>query len=741
MLNYSLGEKGINLTGFNKKELIEILDGYYVCDINEELMIHNFEIDPNRFDDIDNTGNCFISISNTRWNLANNKETGWVDGNEKALHFYPKCQLIITEEPIESLHDQVMQLIVKDSFAAIQLLAKAARKKMKNPVIGITGSVGKSSTRLMIEHLLTGKRIVATRGNHNTQVGVPLYGAKLCSNPNVGIIEISLNALNNRGNQSLVIEPDICIVTSIGEAHLSTLHSKENIAKFKARIFEGLKPGGLAILNQDIKEFDILFQKAKEKTNIIKTYSLTNPQADLYLKNVTHAKYLTKIEFHYKEKDYRFEMKIPSNGMIENALCAFLCLAEMGYEIAPLLIKISDFKSFDRVMELKQIKTLDNRLVDVLDDTHNAAIPSMLNAIDTFKAKAPFYAGTKILVLGQVADLGEQSQKLHDELLPKILSAGADYVFGHGHYMRNVIKQLPAEKVVGWFDNAKDLAKRIPMYCSDQSIVLVKGSVSGSDFRRTSYLLPGQIKVSDKKPNNYEPSSIAEVIQPTWGAICYDMEKKEKINIKGDPRSSSIEGLGPIILLLLIHKIGIEKNNLVALKKWPTNRGYSLENKPFKTGENFSLIELMKELIKTQHPSATYELAHSFYSGSKTALEEIAKIAKSIGISSSATYNLTGRYRVKEQQAYNLEDLYKIGTIYFEQKDLLKQLPILKIGANQTEVHVVEFGNVRKAAICFYKNLLICIIGCANRNQMEEILSTFQMERLAKRVKKEELIH
>lgn len=719
------------MEGFNKKELSDILKGFYVNDFKEDFLITNFELDPTRFDDSSSKGNCFISISNARWNEAKRKKTNWVDGNERIMNHYQKCELIITEKPIGQLKDQVMQLVVGDSFAAMRILAEAARKKMKNPVIGITGSVGKSSTRLMLEHLLGGeKTIVASRGNANTQVNVPLYGAKLCKNPDVGIIEISLNALNNQGNLSLVIQPDICIVTAIGEAHLSTLHTKANIAKFKARIFEGMQPGGLAIINKDIKEFDILYNKAKEQTSNIKTYSMTSSEADLYLKKITCSKYTTAVQFHYQGKDYSFEVKMPGHGVVENALCAFLCIAEMGLDLESFLPKIYDFKSLDRVMQLKQFETRDHRKIDLLDDSHNAAIPSMVNAIQTFAEKQVFYKGSKILVLGQVADLGEQSQQLHDKLVPLILDSGADYVFGHGHYMRKVIRQLPSNMVGGWFDHAKDLAKRIPFYCSDDSLILLKGSFSGSDFRLTSGYLQQYLKVSRKQLTSFDSASIADVLQPTWGVSCYNMQTNEEIFAKGDPHSTAIEGLGPVILLYLLYKKGIQ-NDVVELQRWPTNKGTSIRNKPFKTGERFSLRELLAELKITQHPSATYELANYYYGSSSKALKEIEKEAKSIGLTSCAALNLTGRYRVKEQQAYNLEDLHKLGSRYFSLKNLRTQLPFVNLEEVPIEMNVLFFGNDKKSAICFYKNWMLCMTGLNTYEEMGLLLKSFMKEMLA----------
>lgn len=717
----------IKVTGFNGNELIAELGGYYVDGFFPEKLITDFEIDPIHFKDTDTINYCFISISNARWNKVHKKQTTWKDGNEKIIPHGAKCALIITETPIPALQQKVPQLIVENSYDTLEKLAKAARKKMNHPVIGITGSVGKSTTRLMLEHFLKKENtIVATRGNHNTQVGVPLYGMKLCSNPDIGILEISLNAINNRGNQSITVEPDVCIVTSIGEAHLSTLHSTENIAKFKARIFKGLRMNGLAIINADIKkeEFNILYKEAKKRTDRIKTYSLTNKNADLYLTHTLLSKYKTDISFQYNGSTYSFAMKMPSTGTIENILAVFLCLAELGYDIEPFLPKAYDFTSLDRVMELKQFQTKDNRAVDLLDDSHNAAVPSMLNAIRTFKVKQPFYKGTKILALGQIADLGDQSAQLHETLVPDILDSGADYVFGHGHYMRDVIKQLPAHMVGGWFNNAKEFSKRIPLYCKDDSLIMLKGSVSGSDFQISSYLLPNQLTHSSKILHDVQPVTIADMLQPVYGAIAYNPIEKKKIFTRGATASQTIEGLGHLVLLLLLFNKRVDPQTQTNLKGWSTNKRKSIHGKPFQKNERFTHEELVEELMITQHPSAIFELASIYFGSRNGAMKEISQFSKDTKLSPAATLNLTGRYRVKEQQSYNLDDLCKIG---MRLQAFKTELPVI-LTENGVPIHGIQFGNTRISCIAFKENIIYCIIGIKSKDELQTQLGSMTKE-------------
>lgn len=712
--------------GYSLREIQEILDGYYWNDdSSKDCLITNFEIEPRHFQPV--KGNCFISISKKRWEAAHkNKQTQWVDGNKRILGHSEKCSLIITEKAIPALKDSIPQLIVKDSYRAISQLAKASRKKMTNPVIGITGSVGKSTTRLLFEHLLKEEHtLVATRGNHNTQAGVPLYGAKLCTNPDFAILEISLNALNNRGNQALNIEPDACIVTAIGEAHLSTLHSTANIARFKARIFEGLKKDGLAIINQDIaaKEFDILYDKAKQRTDRIRTYSMTSSEADLYLKHIASDKYVTSATVCYRGDEYEFQMKLAGKGTIENTLAVLLYLGENGYDLQHFIPKLLHFKSLDRIMELKTLTTADQRSVDILDDSHNASIPAMENALDTFRTRQKFYKGNKILVLGQVADLGENSQQLHDKLLPKILDAGFDYVFGHGKYMRQVIKQIPSSKVGGWFNNAHDLARRIPLYCSDDSLILLKGSVSGSDFRLTSHYLPEQLKQSSRQAISHEPSELAELLDCSFAARLYDEDDKN-VYEKGNTQSQTIDGLGPLLLLYSLLEKGLKKGELT-LSDWPTNNGSSIHGKPFRKGEPFLYEELLEELYMTQHPSVIFELAYRYFNSRKAAMEQILKLAQSFRLSDAASLNITGRYRVKEQQSYDVNDLFIVGSS-MRKKGMEQQLPTIMNPAS-ADVRGIIFGSERKSCLAFLNGFMFCIIGAVSSQQIvENILELYE---------------
>lgn len=697
--------------GFSIQEITELLDANLYVDSIDNVIVKDFEYSFFQLKENLQKGLCFISISKERWCKAHGKTLPWKNGNEVALRYEKHYDVLITEVPIKELRDTKIQLIVEDSYEVLQKLSKAARLKMRNPVIAITGSVGKSSTRLIMEQLLKDtSTIVATRGNHNTQAGVPLYCAKLCTNPDIGILEISLNALNNRGNQSLVVRPNIAIVTSIGEAHLSTLHSTINIASYKARIFEGLEVGGIAIINADIaeEEKEILIEAAKKRTNQIKFYSMQSNKADLFLRQMKQFKKHTYVECVYENQLFTFTLEMPSVGMVENILGVLLCLLELNYDINGYLDTIKSVRSLERVMEVKEINTKDNRTVTIIDDSHNAAIPSMINAILTFNEKAPFYKGNKLLVLGQVADLGDQSAALHQKLLPYIQKSEADIVIGHGKYMREIIRALPTEKVGGWFTNARTMSKFIPYLCTDDSFIVFKGSVSGGDFQKTSQLLPIMLRSSDQIFSLQSPRQIMDVLQPVPGLIVIHKDTHQTVHREGYSSTISTEGIGAILFFIKMLELGVQNQVYAPLSKWATNRGKSINGKMFKAGTSFSNEELMTELTTTQHPTAIFELSKRYFKSTRNAMKQIEELRNKLGLPEETALNLTGRFRIKEQQRFTLETLKEIAIKQLlSYKDVLPSLSMI----DKVKINGIVFGHEKKSLIGYSGDYIICATG------------------------------
>lgn len=474
------------------KEDFNKMEGYFLNEkIASPLQIRNFEYTISGMRKSEKTNTALISFTNERIKSALGADRNWPNSDKYVIDNSTAIDLYVTETPINELHDTVVQFIVPNTWEFMHQVGIYLREQTDVPVIAITGSVGKTTTRMMIEHLLTEDyKVLSNQGNHNTRFAIPLYMTKLVQSPDVLNLEVSLNALNQRGKgpQSTFVKPTIAVLTSISFAHMSTMKDLNFLAKLKANIFKGLSDRGTAIINYDIpsEQKEIAYKAAKEKTDRILTYSMTDSAADIYLVSMTELKDVTEVTVSMNGQLYTYYLCLSSAGIVENSLAAILVLKTMGVDLDQYLQRFSTFHSLPKVMEKKRCY-VDCKKVDIIDDTHNAAIPSMINAIKCFTDKTKYYNGRKILVLGQVADLGKFSDELHEKLLPYINDSGADMILGYGEAMKKVIDQV--EIPGGWFESMDEYFEAVRKEITENSLVLLKGSVSASDYNRISFLL------------------------------------------------------------------------------------------------------------------------------------------------------------------------------------------------------------------------------------------------------------
>lgn len=476
-----------------KKLDFESFTGYFLNEeLAERIWIKDFEYTAGGVKQTDNKHLAYVSISSDRLNKTLGGKRVSFDNNIVVSSQPERFELIVTEAPIKDLINILPQFIVPNSWEFMYEVGDYLRKSTDIPVIAITGSVGKSSTRMMIEHLLAEDySVLSNKGNHNTRFAIPLYLTRLVQSPDVLNLEVSLNTLNykDKGPQTTFIKPTVSVVTSVGYAHMSGMKDLDTLAQFKANVFKGLEDGGTAIINKDIcfSQFQILLEEAQQHTDNIQTYSMKkDPSADLYLVSVREMKYITEVTVSCKNQLYTYYLHMASLGMVENSLAALLIIANIGLDINCYLDRFFTFNSLEKVLELKQ-GSIEEKRVDIYDDTHNAAIPSMINAIESFRKKGFYYSGKKILVLGQVADLGKHSEPLHELLLPYINNSGADILLGYGEHMKKVVDEVDIPSL--WMDNLEDYLKNILMNISENSLILLKGSISGSDYKNISPML------------------------------------------------------------------------------------------------------------------------------------------------------------------------------------------------------------------------------------------------------------
>lgn len=443
-------------------------------------------------------------LVNRKGNIAIVDMYSWSLNDLDELH---ECKVIIASKPLKKFENSIPQYIVEDVSLFMIQLATYVRERYQNPVIGITGSAGKSTTAKMLWHLLRHNNAspMVNIGNHNDRESVPYYLSNVIDdrNPEQLILEVAADSLLKEkrfGNLALVAQPDIGLVTSIGGAHLSKYIDDGNVSEIKSGLVEGIKENGHLVINDDIAENEklVFMEKARTRNLKVLTYSMENENADAYLlKSEFHGDY-TEVQVSMNGCTYSYQLPGGDDGRIQNSLGVLLTLYLLKMDLTEeLLARFHTTTTLPRVLTTKTLNFIQNKKVTLVDDTHNSSVPSMKNAIEYFSklAKSNKFTGNKLLILSKVADLGPNSQKIHYQFIQSIADSNADYIFLYGDLMLPLMKELrKMKKLCYHYTDLDTMITEAVELLEDDSLVLMKGSRSESDFQLISQKLPEKIE-------------------------------------------------------------------------------------------------------------------------------------------------------------------------------------------------------------------------------------------------------
>ena len=369
----------------------------------------------------------------------------------------------VTDHAVEGLPC----IVVKDTRAALLKLAAYFREKFSPIVIGITGSVGKTTTKEMTAVALSGGRSVFRSGkNFNNEIGLPFQVFKLNRSVTAAVLEMGMSNLGEIERLSKTGCPDICVVTNIGWSHIENLGSRKNILKAKLEILAGAKKHAPLILNGDDKLLSEIINNYPERRVI--TYGIDFKRADY---KAVDIEYYTDRSIFKIVKGGReiAEVVLYCFGRhnILNALCAVTVAAESGCDPAFAASLLSGYSVSDMRQEIK----VSNGHTLILD-CYNASPDSMKAAIDVLTEMPVKQGGRRIAVLGDMLELGEFSKTLHEQIGEYISTKNIDILFCYGQN----------SKYIAWTANIESKIKSI--YSSDKTYI--------SDYLR-SMAKPGDI--------------------------------------------------------------------------------------------------------------------------------------------------------------------------------------------------------------------------------------------------------
>jgi UDP-N-acetylmuramoyl-tripeptide--D-alanyl-D-alanine ligase len=364
---------------------------------------------------------------------------------------------------------------VNEPLTALEKMAGAARGRSRARVIAVTGSVGKTGSKEALKVALAETGLVhASEKSYNNHWGVPLSLARMPKNTRFGVFEVGMNHPGEITPLAKMIQPNIGIITTVEPVHLGAFSSLEEIAHAKAEIFSGLEAGGTVILNRDNSYYKLLARIATDRSLNIISFG-QHAHADSKLLHTEPTDNGSQTTASISGKKIRFRLNIPGRHMVINSLAVLSAVMAANADIEAAASSLA---------RLRAPKGRGNRTeiagVTLIDDSYNANPASMRAALAAMAHSPHGGSQRKIAVLGDMLELGENSERLHLELLEPIEHAGIDLVFACGKYMQKLYDGLPATKRAAFAENSAKLAARLLTEVKSGDMVMVKGSLGSN---------------------------------------------------------------------------------------------------------------------------------------------------------------------------------------------------------------------------------------------------------------------
>lgn len=442
------------------KDILKICKGKLICG-NEDEICENFSKDTR----VINEGDIYLGIKGERFNGS----IFYKDAFEKGAKGCILQDIEISREDINTYKDKFI-IIVENVVETLQKIAKYKRSLYDIPVIGVTGSVGKTSTKDIIASVMATKyNVLKTEGNYNNEIGLPLTVLKL-KNHDALVLEMGMSAFGEISLLTDIAKPTTGVVTIIGSSHIGELGSRENILKAKLEILEGLDKNGALIINND-NDLLNLWNKENQDNHKHITYGIEN-ESILNANNIDIKENGSSFEIEVNNKTYIVEVPVAGKHFIYNSLAAIAVGLENNIEMEKIIEGISNFSLTKRRMEI--IKNSNN--VTIINDCYNASYESVKAALEYISS---LKANRKIAVLGDVLELGEFSKQMHQKMGEEVINNNIDILITVGKEAKTIastVKNKSKNIKVYSFDNNIDASNLIKEQMKENDIILIKAS-------------------------------------------------------------------------------------------------------------------------------------------------------------------------------------------------------------------------------------------------------------------------
>lgn len=352
---------------------------------------------------------------------------------------------------------------VEDTLVALQYLAKEYRTLINPTVIGITGSNGKTTTKdLVFSVVKTSYRTYATEGNLNNHIGVPLTILRMPRNTEVLIVEMGMNHFGEIETLSKITNPDISIITNIGESHIEYLGSRAGIATAKLEIIRGMKKKGCLIVDGD----EPLIEGSLGDHSIIRCGF--KEHNDFTVKHVKMDNDSTSFQL----LDRAYTIPLLGKHNAKNASYAIIVAKRLNIREESIVKGLMQVKSTS--MRFQKLRGING--VTIINDAYNASPTSMIAAIEVLKEMKGFKH--KVLVLGNIFELGSKSKELH-QMVGRSINSSITALFTYGQFAKeisNVVKKATISVKSTHAESKEQLIENLQPYLNDETIILFKAS-------------------------------------------------------------------------------------------------------------------------------------------------------------------------------------------------------------------------------------------------------------------------
>lgn len=445
------------------KDLLDKCNGSLIIG-NKETVLENFSKDTRTI----NSGDVYVGIKGETFEGSNLYKEALEKG---AIGCILNESIKLDENILNNYKDRFI-VMVKDTIKCLQELATYKRSLYDIPVVGITGSVGKTSTKDIIASVLSKKfNVLKTEGNYNNHIGVPLTILRLKEHDCL-VVEMGMNNLGEISLLSKIANPTVSVITNVGTAHIGILKSRENILKAKLEILDGMNEEGILVINNDN---DMLHNWNLNNDRNVVTFGIEN-NSDYMANNIVSDAYSSSYNVLLDDKDYTFKINIPGSHFVLNGLCALSIGRIFDINVSDISEGIENFVLTKRRM---QVETING--ITIVNDCYNANLDSMTGAIN--------YLGSlkntrKIAVLGDMLELGTYTEELHRKVGNVLFNNKIDVVITVGNaskYIKDELIKLGKENNIYSYDSNEEALNKLKEIVCENDTILIKSSL-GMNF-------------------------------------------------------------------------------------------------------------------------------------------------------------------------------------------------------------------------------------------------------------------